>query len=488
VTETKMTQDRFAAIRRTAVLLAGLLLLAASLLEMAVAQGGFTDLVLIQLVPGTEGWWALGPPVHMAAAVVLGLLLAGVLTWTWPTVATPGRSRISLLPVGLRSWGLFSVFTLLLIWLFSVQFAEMERLVGHNTDFRILYDASSALARGLDPYTETENAYRYPPTFAVFFRPLLSLPIAGASLLWFASKLAMLIWTLRACWELLEGAELPASRRHLFVFGLVYVAARFWIADLRYGNSNVLILYLGIAAVYWDRKDRVAAAGLLEALAISFKVVPGLLLGYFLARRRWRTLGWTVIFLILLNGGALLLMGDAGAEAWRVYADFGVVEQLTSRLAQPDNQSLWGALNRTLPDMLLSRVQLIWGALAALLGAVALLAARPSACRSPRDQVLAASLFFLLGLLVSPGSWVVHYVAVLLPLGVLWRWLLEEGRRSTVFWSLFVAVNLVFSSSGWSRWSVRLSIEGSLFVLAALALFTGLGWLALRRPRAAVGP
>jgi hypothetical protein len=164
------------------------------------------------------------------------------------------------------------------------------------------------------------------------------------------------------------------------------------------------------------------------------------------------------------------------------------VEQLTSRLAQPDNQSLWGALNRTLPDMLLSRVQLIWGALAALLGAVALLAARPSACRSPRDQVLAASLFFLLGLLVSPGSWVVHYVAVLLPLGVLWRWLLEEGRRSTVFWSLFVAVNLVFSSSGWSRWSVRLSIEGSLFVLAALALFTGLGWLALRRPRAAVGP
>jgi alpha-1,2-mannosyltransferase len=483
-----MIQDRFAAIRRTVALLAGLLLLAASLLEMAVAQRWFSDLVVVQLLPHAEGWWAQSATVHLAAALGLGLLLAAVLTWTWPAVATSDRERITLLPVGWRSWALFAVFALLLVWLFAVQFAEMQRLVARDTDFRILYDASAALARGLDPYAATENAYRYPPTFALLFRPLLWLPIAGASLLWFVIKLALLIWTLKACWELLEGGDLPARRRHLFLLGLVYVAARFWIADLRYGNTNVLILYLGIGAVYWDGKDRREAAGLLEALAISCKVVPALLLGYFLARRRWRTLGWTALCLLLLNGSSWLLLGDAGAEAWRTYFGFGVVEQLASRLAQPDNQSLWGALGRALPDLSLSGVRLIWGALAALLTAVALLAARRSAGRGPRDRVLAASLFFLLGLLVSPGSWVVHYTAVLLPLGVLWRWLLAEGSRSAAFWSLFVAVNLVFSSSGWSRWSVRISIEESLFVLAALALFAGLSRLALRRPRAAAGP
>jgi hypothetical protein len=64
---------------------------------------------------------------------------------------------------------------------------------------------------------------------------------------------------------------------------------------------------------------------------------------------------------------------------------------------------------------------------------------------------------------------------------VLWRVLLAEERRSAPLWALFAAVMLVFGSSGWSRWSVRHSIEQSWFVLAALALFTGLAILALRR-------
>ena len=72
------------------------------------------------------------------------------------------------------------------------------------------------------------------------------------------------------------------------VFGLIFVASRFWIADMQYGNTNVVILALCVGTVAADLRDRAWLAGLLLALAVTIKLTPVVLLGWFLARRRWR--------------------------------------------------------------------------------------------------------------------------------------------------------------------------------------------------------
>jgi hypothetical protein len=85
--------------------------------------------------------------------------------------------------------------------------------------------------------------------------------------------------------------------------------------------------------------------------------------------------------------------------------------------------------------------------------------------------------------MVSPGSWVVHYTAVLLPMSMLWmlalsgRWPARWPARWA--WVLFGITNIAFTVSGWARTTVHASITQSWFVVAAVLLMTGLGAWAL---------
>lgn len=420
----------------------------------------------------------LGPPI----GALLGLIvLSGLL-----------RSRIR---AGLRAtlldslpkergdrilWG--SIAVLVLVTFYN-QFGEMKKLVANVTDFRMFYEAAAALGSGGNPYDVTNGGYFYPPTFAFYLRSITWLPIAGASLLWFTVKLSLLVWTYQAVYRLVGGPGMTGASRRWFIFGMVCVSARFLFADLQYGNTNTFVLWLTVAAVSLDTEERPALAGLALAAAVSIKIVPVLFAVYFAVSRRWRVLIWAGAWILVLNSTPLLLNGGTAWEAWRTYLETGVVGKLSASLDQPDNQSLWGALNR-LVDWPLSRTRLVWGVLSVLLTATAAWAVyslRVLGRRVSTRQAGAASLFFLLGLLVSPGSWVVHYCAVLLPMTFLLREAMKNAASSRLIWGVFVALNLAFTISGWFRLTVRLSIEHSWFVLATLLLFVTVLGLTVRR-------
>ena len=70
--------------------------------------------------------------------------------------------------------------------------------------------------------------------------------------------------------------------------------------------------------------------------------------------------------------------------------------------------------------------------------------------------------------MVSPGSGVVHYTAVLLPMAVLWEAALARRWTGPLPWIVFAAANLAFTASGWARWTVHASITQSWFVVAAV--------------------
>ncbi len=363
----------------------------------------------------------------------------------------------------------------LLVYLLAAQFAEMDKVAGHVTDFGTFYRASTTLMGGGDPYRDLEG-FLYPPSFAFWFRPLTWLTPVEASLAWFVAKLALVAWTFQLAAGYLDRGGLAGRRRGWFLFGVVLVAGRFWLMDLQFGNTNAVVLFLTVGALVWCG-DRPARAGFSLALAATIKVVPALLAGYLLLTRRWRALAWATAWVAVLNLVPLAAAPARMVPAWGSYRAVQAGTAVAQRRDQPDNQSLWGALARELPADL-PALRLAWAlGVLGLVGGTAW-ATRRAQVRGAAAQRLAAAMWPLLVLLVSPGSWVVHYTAVLLPLAAWLHHLLTASGRRPGQWLLFVVLNLVLTLSGWWRWSIRLAADRSLFVATALVILLVLGLLA----------
>jgi len=373
---------------------------------------------------------------------------------------------------------LLAAFVLFFIYLLLNQFSEMNNLQSETTDFGTIFNAAIALNDGIDPYQATGNAYFYPPLLAMLFGALTFLPIAGASFLFFCIKILLVVIALKTCFQLLGGNRFTNNRRTLFIFGLVFVAARFWESDLQYGNTNSLIMALVIMAIAWDSKGRWLFSGIALALATSIKILPILLVIHFVFNRRWKTVAAFSIVLFTLNLLPFIWSYDSWLNAWQSYIDAGVVTKLNARLSQPDNQSLWGLINRSFPAAALSSLRFIWLSCSALLLGLAGWLSYKTSNSSSSIKIAVASLYPLLGLLISPGSWVVHYTAVLLPMAALWSILLRKAWQGWVPWTLYGVINIIFTASGWSRFTVNAAINYSLFVIAVIILFSCIFWWA----------
>jgi hypothetical protein len=160
---------------------------------------------------------------------------------------------------------------------------------------------------------------------------------------------------------------------------------------------------------------------------------------------------------------------------WKSYARHGIQDRMGAHLSEPDNQSLRGFLARALPGEPRA-VRILWVALALAVVATVILIAATLVLPTLRERSAAASVFLLVGLLISPGSWVVHYTAVLLPLAAALRLLLEPGPRRAFLLAAFGIANLVFTGSALARFTVRVAADRSLFVDAALLLMAALLW------------
>jgi alpha-1,2-mannosyltransferase len=440
--------------------------------------GAVLYLVAGVLVAPCAPWpWMIQGPAIVGAVALIAFLLAGngrprwrlhALDACWRDAAPPGR--------------VLAVLALVLaVAAVAGELAELRNVITRQSDFGTFYRAAQAVRLGGDPYRVANGEYFYPPTFAIAMIPLTWASIAHASVIWFVLKSAMVVAALRLVYTGLEGARLPAAMRGGFAIGVLLVACRFWMTDLRFGNTNIVILFLSLAALAAGEARRNGRAGAWLAVASTIKLVPAVLAGWFVARRKWRVLAWFAVWLLAINLAPLELRPEPIGRLWSSYRQHGVEERLGAQLAEPDNQSLRGFLARTLPDA--RAVATLWAVASLVVAAGTILILAPMALATRWARTAAASAFFLVGLLISPGSWVVHYTAALLPLAAALRLLLEPGRARPLLLAAFVFANLVYTGSTFARATVRLAADDSLFVFATLALLVALLW-ELRRTTA----
>ena len=259
--------------------------------------------------------------------------------------------------------------------------------------------------------------FTYPPVAALFAVPLALLPWAAAQLAWVPFiyvPLAVVIWFAFA--PLLHRVSSGGLRAALFAVIFAACAYLFPMRDeMRFGQVDMVLLAMAVAdcaasAPRWPR-------GALVGLATAIKLVPGVFIVYlWLSGRRRAALTATLVALAWTLGAWLLLPRDSVTYWTSVIFQSG---RLGSN-SGTSNQSLRGILLREfLPGQ---APGVLWVAVAVVVAAAGFAVARRLARESRQMEGIAVTA--LLGVLLSPVSWIHHFLVVVVVIGAI----LADGR------------------------------------------------------------
>ncbi|HEY0698542.1 MAG TPA: glycosyltransferase 87 family protein, partial [Micromonospora sp.] len=322
----------------------------------------------------------------------------------------------------------------------------------------------------VDPGHDFALPFTYPPLAAVLFVLLAALPSVAATALFTGAGIAALVST---C--LLAARRVRGPGRLALVSGLGAAAVAILLDPVRLtlliGQINLVLMGLVamdclLARTRWPR-------GALIGLAAAIKLTPLVFVLFFLARRQWRPAATAL--------GTFLGLGLLGAAL----APRSSVEYWLSTVWQHDragspafhwNQSLRGALARL--GSTGTHGSVLW--LVLCLGILVLAWLAVARVRRAGHDLAALLLVAAAGLLVSPISWVYHWVWIAPALPLL-AGLLRGHRSPTVVAGAGLAVaafltgpSMVIALSGADRdgagWTWWQHIGGNTYVLIGVAV------------------
>lgn len=149
--------------------------------------------------------------------------------------------------------------------------------------------------------------YLYPPFVVVPFLPAAMVPFdiaRGAGLLLLSAVAGLLLWY----WV----APLPRASRYWGAAATTLFFPLIWEVTL----ENLTLISLALCVLAWRVRDRSAWSGGLLGVAIGLKLLPLLLIPFFLAARRWRVLAWSIVVLALIIAATWPIVG----HEWAAYA------------------------------------------------------------------------------------------------------------------------------------------------------------------------
>ncbi|HEY2551473.1 MAG TPA: glycosyltransferase 87 family protein, partial [Streptosporangiaceae bacterium] len=283
--------------------------------------------------------------------------------------------------------------------------------------------------------------FTYPPFAALLFWPFTQLSVPAAQLAWSVLNTGALLgliglslsaarphWPARQTWSLAACALLPALR--LNPNGLT----------LGLGQVNFFIALLVLADLTGGLKlrGRTLPRGLLVGIAAAIKLTPLIFIPFLVLTRQLRAAVTASVTFLICSLGMFAVASQSSRRYWttEIFDD-----KRSGNLLHISDQNLHSALQRVLghaPGPLLAGTLTILLACAGL--AVATWAHRAS---SPLLGLLACA---ATGLIVSPVSWIHHYVWVVPALA--WLAFATDRPRGGRWWALGLAV-LLWAAPPW---------------------------------------
>lgn len=232
-------------------------------------------------------------------------------------------------------------------YLFVVFTPSLLRLIETNplSDIRAYYDAGARLNAGMALYpvdadVNASNFYRYPPLLAIAFRPLALLPFQVAAAIWEGLLVVSLVATVRL-----------AGLRPITVIALAGLSLPIaW--SIALGQAQVLVTWL-----------MAIASPATIALAGQLKILPVLVVTYFIGRRDWVWVRRFAVWSAGLIALQIVLEPRGSLDFLRIanLSQVGVIENLSPYGASP---VVWAvlALLAGIMTLALARTRYGWAA------------------------------------------------------------------------------------------------------------------------------
>lgn len=340
------------------------------------------------------------------------------------------------------------------------------------------YDFSTLQSLAAEMHVPKVTDYRYPPFYTLLLLPLSFVPYPVAAILWRVLNLALI---LLAVWLIVKTLSLRLDARNALVIGLIVFNFDPLVYNLAIGQINLVILILLTGAAFAWTRQRHGLGGVLLALAASIKVAPAVFLLYFLWKKGFRFVLSAIAATVAFAGLGFLALGE---QATRTF-----IKVVTS-FAQEDtawigNQSLRGFLARIFvgdefvqaiwPNAALER-WLYYGGAALFIALTAFILFRS---RRANYFHLEFALVLITFHLISPITWVHHFVWTIYPLVVIALACLDrENVAQTILFGvgyLLIALPLDYRNDMLFQWPASLWISTKLYGL--LILYGVTAWL-----------
>ncbi|MEP0547273.1 MAG: glycosyltransferase family 87 protein [Rhodothermales bacterium] len=228
-------------------------------------------------------------------------------TWKrYPFIGLLAALSVAVIPASL-AWTTARVFVLVVT-------GEM----GFVTDFSYYYEAAERFVR--DPLTLYPDpfGFMYPPLSVLLFLPLLALPVPASFLLSVVGIAVLAAACVELTIRLYERARDERIGTPLRVtLLLIGFATAPVFHNLKYGQVNVLVLFLGLVFLWLLQRDRPLAAALVLSVGFWLKLYP-LALCLIGLRRGWAARGAVGLVLGIVVA-PLVLLPFVPAELYRQY-------------------------------------------------------------------------------------------------------------------------------------------------------------------------
>jgi alpha-1,2-mannosyltransferase len=301
--------------------------------------------------------------------------------------------------------------------------------VHDQVDFGVYRAGGHAILSGRDLYAlrvpPVGLPFTYPPLSAVFFAPLASIPVRVGQVVWMAASLLGLCVFVRLALRRYAIGVAATSTSVLLVV-LVLVARSDPVrVNLNFGQINVLIALLVVADLggFLPRVPR----GVMTGVAAALKLTPLFLVAYFVAVRRYRAAVVAASTFGAVTGLAFLAAPRPSIEYW--FHGYFADAHRTGGIAYISNQSINGVIVRLSgsPD----RARIFWLLIAVVTATALLWAVRTLHSGWPW---LAESIALAAILLLSPVSWVHHWILALPFLIACFRLCARENGSRLLLW------------------------------------------------------
>ena len=201
---------------------------------------------------------------------------------------------------GFLGWARSSVIAIAVALTFGLGWVAVYRAAyspEHRSDFTVYTAAGHAALAGADLY-KAQNprglSYVYPPPFAILMIPFSMLPVSWGTLAWYALSAALTFWSLRMCVSLVqEDRQFGGDTFWLAALAAALVLPWF-IQGAAEGQASLLMSWLMVAGLYWQANHRPILGATCLAAAILLKVLPAILIAYFVWRKKWRFVAATL--------------------------------------------------------------------------------------------------------------------------------------------------------------------------------------------------